>query len=213
MPLLRIHANPVQSIYHPTNTRNNRRDICPRFYRWDRINRQSPIRCGRLNALLTWAYQYGIPQTAYLALVRILRAPAEPLHMVKHPLISEAAVQQRTQLLAAKSEGILWRNNVGVAVDPAGRPVRYGLANISKQMNTNVKSSDLIGITPVVVTSLMVGSTVGVFTSIECKHMGWNWGEDTERETAQLKYHHIVTSMGGIAGFVSDPEQFTRLIK
>ena len=82
---------------------------------------------------------------------------------------SETVVQQQARLKLARIGSQMWRNNVGACVDDAGRLVRYGLANESSQMNRCIKSSDLIGITPVVVTPDMVGKTIGVFTALECK--------------------------------------------
>lgn len=61
----------------------------------------------------------------------------------------------------ASQLGARWfRNNVGMLRDERGQHVRYGLC---------VGSSDVIGWTPVVVTSEMVGRMIAVFTAFECK--------------------------------------------
>lgn len=115
---------------------------------------------------------------------------------------SEAAVQNVVRLEASKSGGRLWRNNVGVAVDERGIPIRYGLCNDSKALNNQIKSSDLIGILPIVVTSAMVGHTVGIFIAREVKHPGWVY-TGTARERAQLKFLEIVAGLGGNASFAT----------
>ena len=116
--------------------------------------------------------------------------------------MSESAIQQRLRLWASKRGVRLWRNNVGVLKDERGVPVRYGLANDSKGMNQSLKSSDLIGITPVIITPEMVGQTLGVFTSYECKSEGWKY-KGTDREVAQHKWLMLVEQLGGISGFIN----------
>jgi hypothetical protein len=115
---------------------------------------------------------------------------------------SEAAVQQQVRYDAAKAGDILWRNNLGVMVNDRGVPVRYGLANDSKQMNQNLKSADLVGIRRVLITPAMVGTTVGVFMSRECKHGDWHWA-GSDREQAQLAWASLVWSFGGDAAIVT----------
>ena len=69
-------------------------------------------------------------------------------------------------------------------------------------MNQKIKSSDLIGITSVVVTESMLGQTVGIFTAIECKAPGRQYTGNAHEE-AQRKFGEIIMSHGGIFQFVN----------
>lgn len=121
--------------------------------------------------------------------------------------MSESAVQTRVSLEASKRGIRLWRNNSGVAPDDQGnRTVRYGLGNVSSQVNKVMKSSDLIGITPVVVTQEMVGKTVGIFTAYEIKKGSWAY-KHTDREKAQLAFINLVQQLGGKAAFINGEGQ------
>ena len=140
-------------------------------------------------------------------------------------MTSEAGVQQYIRLEAANLGVLLWRNNSGVAGTeghtcskcgnydpPNGRPVRYGLGNDSAQLNKRIKSSDLIGVTPVVITQEMVGRTLGVFTAVEVKHSDWTGRTLNERETAQLEFITLARSVGAMAGFAIDIETFRSIV-
>lgn len=114
--------------------------------------------------------------------------------------MNEAKVQEAVRAEYMKRGCILWRNNVGSLLNRAGRPVRYGLANDSEKENKTLKSADLIGITPTLITPDMVGRVVGIFTSVECKASGWKYrGNDHER--AQLRWLEIVRNYGGTSCF------------
>jgi len=117
----------------------------------------------------------------------------------------ESDLYRQIQQAASQQGARLWRNNVGSLPGPQGRPIRFGLANESKTVNQQIKSSDLIGITPVVVMPDDVGRVVGVFTSIEVKPPGWVW-RGMERELAQLAWIELVRSMGGVGGFTNRPD-------
>ena len=113
--------------------------------------------------------------------------------------MAESSVQTEIRLLASQRGWRLWRNNCGVLPDRNGRPVRFGLANDSPQLNREIASADLIGIMPVVVTQEMVGRTLGVFASVEVKHPDWKPSDKDERYLAQCRWRDLVTSLGGYA--------------
>jgi len=104
------------------------------------------------------------------------------------------------------------RNNSGACVDETGRLVRYGLGNISKKHQRISASSDLIGITQVVITPEMVGKTLGVFTAIEVKKEDWNPEKKLDKhETSQCNFLTWVKSLGGIASFCNNKDQLTKI--
>ncbi len=121
---------------------------------------------------------------------------------------SEAAVQSEIRIEAPKRNVTLFRNNVGVGVNPAGVPIRFGLCNDSAKLNRKFKSSDLIGFRPLD----MFGQTVAQFVAIECKREGWVWA-DTDREVAQLAYLNIVRAAGGVGEFCTSVEEFIAALK
>lgn len=149
-----------------------------------------------------WAIQWGVPFEAVEDLRRQLGAVnTNPVPMAGE---SEAAVQNRVRLEASRQGKRLWRNNVG-AFDPRNPPTpgtRWGLCNDSKTMNTRIKSSDLVGISPVVITAAHVGSTIGQFTAREVKPEGWRYSA-TKREEAQLRFLELAISLGGDAAFAT----------
>ena len=129
---------------------------------------------------------------------------------------SEANVSQQTRLDCSQEMGtVLFRNNVGAFKSPSGAWVRYGLANDSKAMNSRIKSSDLIGFTPVTITSEMVGSTVAVFTAIETKEEGYKPSGVKQKAhyEAQKRFCDKVSAKGGIAGIVDSSQAAVKLIK
>jgi hypothetical protein len=147
--------------------------------------------------LFEWGAKWGIPQVA----IDDLQQGMGMLGTVDQDGAStESGSQQRIRLNAARAGELLWRNNVGACVDERGNFIRYGLANESKAMNEKVKSSDLIGVRPVIVTPAMVGFKVGIFKAVEVKKPGWVY-KGTVREQAQMKFGEIVISHGGEFAF------------
>lgn len=126
--------------------------------------------------------------------------------------MKESATASHVRLDAAQQNVLLWRNNTGAFKDETGRVVRYGLCNESAQLSKNVKSSDYIGITPVLITPEMVGRVIGVFTAVETKPSGWKLLPSDERGLAQKNFHDIVKNAGGFAGFASTVQQFRNII-
>lgn len=121
---------------------------------------------------------------------------------------SEDEIQQLIQMEAPHVNSILLRNNSGVLKDINGRPVRFGLGNTSKRINENLKSSDLIGITQIIITPEMVGKMIGVFTAAEIKKENWKFNPNDQHEIAQNNFINFVNSKGGIAFFANSVDSF-----
>jgi hypothetical protein len=114
---------------------------------------------------------------------------------------SEASITNIVRVEASKKGCRLWRNNVGATKTENGW-VRYGLANESGKMNKYIKSADLIGIRPVLITQEHLGATIGQFISREVKAANWTY-KNTEHERAQLRWIELITGLGGDACFTN----------
>lgn len=147
---------------------------------------------------------------------------AEELHQLLHAEAhfessnggGEAYAQQQARLQIAKQGGMAWRNNVGASkakeqhscprcqfrFEVEQAPVRWGLANDSAKLNAKIKSSDLIGIVPRLITPEMVGTTIGQFLAVETKKPGWKFSGN-EHETAQLLWLELIAAKGGRSMF------------
>jgi len=106
---------------------------------------------------------------------------------------SEKRIEQEILLALSKQGSRLWKNSVGMGYTKDGQPFRYGLGN---------GSSDIIGITPTVITQDMVGKTVGVFTAIEVKKARTGYGASDKQQA----FIEMVRSLGGFAGIGYDVE-------
>jgi hypothetical protein len=74
--------------------------------------------------------------------------------------MKESDILKQCMLTASQCGATVFRNNVGIAFQPNGQIIRYGLCN---------GSSDLIGWMPVTITPEMVGKTLACFVGIEVK--------------------------------------------
>lgn len=147
-----------------------------------------------------WATRWRIPPEAMVDFYTSLGAFAAPDATGARG--SEARMQSLVRIDAAKQGVWLTRNNVGALIDDRGVPVRYGLANESKEQNKKVKSADLIGIRPVLVGPQHIGRVIGQFVSREVKHEGWEYKGDAH-ERAQLAWANFVLAKGGDAAFTT----------
>ena len=147
-----------------------------------------------------WAIKHGISFEALRELRQLMTGVnTDPAPV---PGESEAAVQNRIRLEASRKGMRIWRNNVGAMMDDNGNFIRYGLCNDSKQMNTLIKSSDLIGIRPVTITQDHVGQIIGQFVAREVKAADWSY-TGTPREEAQLKFLELCIALGADAAFAN----------
>lgn len=110
--------------------------------------------------------------------------------------MSEKPIQSDIMLAGSTPTSRLWRNNVGRLQDRYGQWVTYGLA---------VGSSDLIGITSIVITPEMVGKTVGIFTAIEVKH-------EKKPTDEQLAFIATIHRLGGLAGVARSVTDYHRIV-
>lgn len=153
--------------------------------------------------LAQWGIKWGVPIEAVQDLRRefgLVNTDSFPSNNTE----SETAVQTRIRLEASKKGCRLWRNNVGAfdARFPPSPGTRWGLCNETKAMNENIKSSDLIGVRPLLITQNHVGGIVGQFIAREVKAANWSYS-GTQREEAQLNFLNLVASMGGDAAFAN----------
>lgn len=146
----------------------------------------------------SWALKHGISAAALRDLGDVLssQSNAEP------PAGEESQVVKLVRLEASKRGARLWRNNSGAGKLENGSFVRWGLCNESPGMNKVMKSADLIGIKPVIITPSHVGTVIGQFLARECKHPGWKYS-GTDRERAQLNFLTLIETLGGDAKFTN----------
>ena len=155
----------------------------------------------------TWARKHRSPAEAMAELAALVGVGPLPQH---HDTGQDEAWVSRAVRLEAANLGItLMRNNVGVAFNESGQPVRFGLANDSAAMNKVLKSHDLIGFRPVKIEPQHVGMVIAQFVSRETKRPGWRY-TGTAREQAQLKFLELVTAAGGDSAFSSGGGSFTK---
>lgn len=145
-----------------------------------------------MKSLTDWAQTWGISQAALADLFAV-----EPIAAA--PGINEASVQAAARVNATTLGGRLWRNNVGAGTLDSGSYIRWGLCNDSPAINRNLKSADLIGIYPRLISPADVGSFVGQFWSVECKRSDWRPHANNSRDQAQARWSLMIQSLGGRA--------------
>ena len=150
--------------------------------------------------LQDWANRWGVPPQAIAELAMCNHGEPEPLS--RAGVESESALQSLVRLEAARKGVWLGRNNVGALKNEKGRLIRYGLANDSKNVNTELKTGDLIGFRPRLIKSDDVGSIIAQFVSRECKRPDWVFSNTLE-EQAQLRWMTLVNANGGDAAMVN----------
>lgn len=106
--------------------------------------------------------------------------------------MSEAQVLQKVRMKASKLGARLFRNQVGTYELKDGTIISSGMGK---------GSSDLIGWTPTVITPEMVGTTVALFTAIECKAPKLKPTHKGKQPTPeQQNFINTINRIGGIAG-------------
>jgi hypothetical protein len=126
--------------------------------------------------------------------------------------MNELSVQQLIRERAPYLGVGLWRNNNGACQDATGRMIRYGLGNDSAKLNKVWKSSDLVGILPVVIQPWHVGRTAGLFLAVEVKATDWT-GRMGEHEKAQNAFLQTVREKGGVGFFAQSVDEFMAGLK
>lgn len=149
-----------------------------------------------------WAERWNIPALALKELQQLYTHDTAAFVPSMQGVTTEAGMVNVIRLEASRKNCRLWRNNIGATYDIGGNFIRYGLANESATMNKVLKSADLIGIRPVIITPEMVGRTFGQFLSREVKAPTWKYS-GTERELAQLNWINLINALGGDAKFAS----------
>lgn len=153
-----------------------------------------------------WAHKWQIPSQALQELL-YMNIPNSDFGDT-----SEQITQKLIRLESSKINANMFRNNSGVLPNANGVPVRYGLANDSKKLNKYYKSSDLIGITPIIITQQLVGKVLGIFTAIEVKKGNWKYSNN-EREEAQWRFINLIKSKGGFAGFARTIQDYYQCLR
>lgn len=151
-----------------------------------------------------WATKHDVPTHAVLDLLDLLDPTRRSVNIPANNT-SEAAVQAKIRVRAAQLGAAFWRNNSGACKDDTGRMIRYGLGNDSTRINSEWKSSDLIGIMPRQIEAHHVGNVWGVFAAVECKKPGWS-KPGGDREVAQGNFLSNVLALGGYAKFAQSVE-------
>ena len=114
----------------------------------------------------------------------------------------ENVIQSEIRLrLSEMRAGIFLRYQVGTFLTMDGRPVKIGEPGVS----------DLIGITPHVITQADVGRTVGIFTALETKQVKDSTSKD--RKASQGNFLRRINVLGGLGAIVRSVEDAESVIE
>lgn len=125
--------------------------------------------------------------------------------------MKETAVSSHIRLDAARRGCWLGRNNSGGFYDQKNNFVRYGLGGFKD--TDEMKSSDYIGYTPVLITPDMVGQILAVITAVEVKPSDWKFNISDKRCLHQKNFIDMVQEAGGYAGFATNINDFRKIIR
>lgn len=143
--------------------------------------------------------------------------------------MSEANVMRRIMKRLSVEGARVFRNNVGQAWTGSAKMIRKSGAYFCEEGDVilrrarrfhgglEVKSSDIIGWTPVTITESMVGKTVAVFTGIEVKSDEKKAVSASKskqaHEKGQQNFCAAIRFSGGLAGFAGSEDQAVDLIR
>lgn len=122
----------------------------------------------------------------------------------------ESDIQNQILIALSKQGTIAFRINAGsfwAGEILSNKDNMLLMKNPRKVQGAPEGTSDIIGVTSVMITTQMVGSRVGVFTAIEVKKPGQK--PKPHQEHFLLKMHE----MGAIAGVASSLEQAIQIVK
>ncbi len=113
----------------------------------------------------------------------------------------ESVIQADIRLrLSELRAGIFLRYNVGTFLTMDGRPIKIGEPGVS----------DLLGITPHVITQDDVGKTIGVFTALETKQVKDSTAKS--RKESQGNFLRRINRLGGLGAIVRSVEDAENVI-
>jgi hypothetical protein len=156
-----------------------------------------------MSILSDWASRHSVGPIAMAELFGLMGyTPETPVELEGK---NEAFTQSAVRISSAHKGFLLGRNNVGALKDERGIPVRYGWLNDSVQLNTQVKTGDLLGYQSGWFRDYETCDPVkiAVFSMLECKKAGWKHRATDKHEIAQLRAINMVLAAGGIAAFTT----------
>lgn len=154
-----------------------------------------------MNGLFHWQVKHSVSMQALNELRILLAQPITSALNTSDAPLSEAAVQNNIRLTASRAGIVNFRNNSGAGkIEGESRFIRWGLCNDSKALNEKYKSCDIIGISPILITSDHVGRIIGQFWAREAKPSNWK-RPSNEREFAQQRFIELINACGGDAKF------------